>query len=145
MALLIVKHCKGEHLKTVGCELAVEKAVDQVDLDTAVGQVHYLAEHKPGGGLECNGYNYYKNNLPEAVHNVASFIAVEVFCNSSSVLLLCVFRSYRGNYPRNETFHFLAFPGLPEEVRHVEGERLHEEGHPHLVNIDDQCRGLLGN
>ena len=55
VALLIVEHCKGEHLKTVGCELAVEKSVDQVDLDTAVGQVHYLAEHKPGGGLACDG------------------------------------------------------------------------------------------
>ena len=57
MALLVVKHGEGEHLETVGCELAVEKLVDQVDLDAAVGQVHYLAEHKPGGGLACINTN----------------------------------------------------------------------------------------
>ena len=57
LALLIFEHCKGEHLKFLSCELAVEKPVDQVDLDAAVGQLHHLAEHKPGGGLACINTN----------------------------------------------------------------------------------------
>ena len=48
VAFLIVEHCKGKHLEAVGGELTPQQPVDQVDLDAAVGKVHYLADHKPG-------------------------------------------------------------------------------------------------
>ena len=48
VAFLIVEHCKGKHLEAVGGELAPQQPVDQVDLDAAVGKVHYLTDHKPG-------------------------------------------------------------------------------------------------
>ena len=48
VAFLIVEHCKGKHLEAIGGELTPQQPVDQVDLDAAVGKVHYLADHKPG-------------------------------------------------------------------------------------------------
>ena len=48
VAFLIVEHCKGKHLESVGGELTPQQPVDQVDLNAAVGKVHYLADHKPG-------------------------------------------------------------------------------------------------
>ena len=77
-----------------------------------------------------------------------SFVAVEVFCNRSRVLLLCVLGSDRGDDAGNKTFHLLPFPGLPEEVGHVEGERLDKEGHPDpLVEpvVDGLLLGLLAS
>ena len=48
VAFLIVEHCKGKHLETIGGELSSQQPVYQVDLNAAVGKVHYLADHKPG-------------------------------------------------------------------------------------------------
>ena len=61
---------------------------------------------------------------------MSSFVAVEVFCNRSRVLLLRIFRGDGGNDSRNETFHFLPFPGLPEEVGNIECESLDKKSHP---------------
>ena len=61
---------------------------------------------------------------------MSSFVAVEVFCNCSCVLLLCILRGDGGNYSRNETFNLLPFPGLPEEVGNIESESLDKKSHP---------------
>ena len=61
---------------------------------------------------------------------MSSFVAVEIFCNRSSVLFLCVLRGDGGNNSRNETFHFLPFPGLPEEVGNIKCESLDKKSHP---------------
>ena len=79
---------------------------------------------------------------------MSSFVAVEIFCNRSSVLLLCILRGDRGNYSRNETFHLLPFPGLPEEVGNVKSESLDKKGHPDpLVEpvVDGLLLGLLAS
>ena len=73
---------------------------------------------------------------------MSSFIAVEIFCNGSSVLLLGVLRGDWGNYPRNETFHFLPFPGLPEEVGNVECESLDKKSHPDPL-VETMVDGLF--
>ena len=51
LALLIFEHCKGEHLKFLSCELAVEKPVDQVDLDAAVASFIILQNTNLGAVL----------------------------------------------------------------------------------------------
>ena len=61
---------------------------------------------------------------------MSSFVAVEVFCNCSGVLLLCILRGDGRNYSRNETFNLLPFPGLPEEVGNIESESLDKKSHP---------------
>lgn len=71
---------------------------------------------------------------------MSSFVAVEVFCNCSCVLLLCILRGNGGNYSRNETLHLLPFPGLPEEVGNIESESLDKKSHPHpLVEAMVDC------
>ena len=73
---------------------------------------------------------------------MSSFVAVEIFCNRSSVLLLCVLRGDGGNDSRNKTFHFLPFPGLPEEVGNIECESLDKKSHPDPL-VETMVDGLF--